>query len=175
MNKDTNFTTAEGAEVTQHSQTRKLTETVMYPSHIQRGAESPEFEENKKEMEASSSPGCYVCGKTQADLGETIRMEGHHYGFEWALANSIDLTKFQKDHPDVTSIEEALDSKDNLILLCPEHHRSPLYGVHMITMPAWIAQRYQLDGWNLVSGPTASGMATLGIEQIETKDWYPEH
>ena len=64
----------EGAEVTQHSQTRKLTETVMYPTHVQRGAESPEFSENKKEMEASSSPGCYICGITQEELGEQIRL-----------------------------------------------------------------------------------------------------
>jgi hypothetical protein len=174
MTKDINFTTAEGGEVQQHSQTRKLTETVMYPTHVQRGAESPEFEANKKAEEASGE-GCYICGITQEELGETIRLEGHHYYVEWALANSTDLAKIQALFPDATSVEEFLDSKENLLLLCPKHHRSNLYGVHEITMPNWVTQKMQQAGWDLVTGPTTSGTDTLRIDQVATKDWYPEH
>lgn len=161
--------------VQQHSQTRQLTETVMYPTHPTRGAESPAFEKNKKEMEASSSPGCYICGVTQEELGEEIRMEGHHYFVEWALANSADLAKIQELFPDATSVEEFLDSKENLILLCPKHHRSNLYGVHEITMPNWVTQKLQQAGWDLVNGPTVSGTSTARLDQVETKDWHPEH
>jgi hypothetical protein len=174
MTEDINFTTAEGAEVPQHAQTRELKETVMYPQHVQRGAESAEFQASKAAEEASGE-GCYICGVTQAELGETIRLEGHHANSEWALVNSLDLAKVQKYFPDATSLDEFLDSKENLILLCPKHHRSPLYGAHMISGPSWVTQRLQLDNWDLVTGPTTSGTDTLKLEQVDTKDWYPKH
>lgn len=172
MTKDINFTAAEGAEVAAHAQSRVLKETIYYPEHIKRGAESPEFEENKREMIASGD-NCWICGGTAESTGAPL--EGHHYNFEWALANSIDIDKVQKYFPDATDISTFLDSKENLLILCARCHRSNLYGIHMVTMPAWIAPRTQLDGWNLVSGPTISGMDTLGIDYIETKDWYPKH
>jgi hypothetical protein len=155
-------------DVAAHAQSRDLKETIFYPDHVKRGAESHEFEEDKKELEASGG-GCFICGKTQADLGPSVRMEGHHYNVEWSLINSLDLAKVQRYFPDVTSLEEFLDSKENLILLCPKHHRSPLYGVHMVSMPAWVAQRLQKDGWDLAKGENAAAE----IEDLST--YYPEH
>jgi hypothetical protein len=91
---------------------------------------------------------------------------------EWALINSLDLKKVQKYFPDVTDLQTFLDSKENLIILCAKHHRSPIYGVHMVTMPAWVAQRLQLDGWDLAKGQVST-QATLFPE--DTSDYYPEH
>ena len=150
-----------------HAQSRVLHETIYYPEHIKRSAESSEFEQNKKEMIASGQ-ACWICGGTAESTGQPL--EGHHYNFEWALANSIDLKKVQtKLDPNATDIPTFLDSKENLMILCAKHHRSNLFGIHMVTMPAWIAPRTQLDGWNLVSGPNA-----MAEPEDQTK-WYPFH
>lgn len=150
-----------------HQQERTLDEKVYYPEHIKRSAESPEFEQNKKEMIASGQ-ACWICGGTAESTGKPL--EGHHFNFEFSLANSIDIKKVQqKLNPNATDIPTFMDSKDNLMILCARCHRSNLYGIHMVTHPAWIAPRTQLDGWNLVSGPNATSEP-----EDETK-WYPEH
>ena len=164
---DPNISVTSG-DVPAHSQTRSLTETIFYPDHIQRGAESSEFQASKQEL-TKEGLGCWICGVTQEELGPSVRMEGHHYNVEWALINSLDLAKVQKYFPDVTDLNAFLDSKENLILLCPKHHRSNLYGVHMVTMPAWVAQRLQKDGWDLVTGTAVSAMPE------DMSLWYPEH
>jgi hypothetical protein len=151
-----------------HAQSRELKETIFYPDHVKRGAESHEFQETKTAEEAAGE-GCFICGVTQAELGSNVRMEGHHYNVEFSLINSLDLAKVQKYFPGVTDLKTFLDSPANLILLCPRHHRSPLRGVHMVTHPAWVAQRLQKDGWDLVTG-------TNPAEEIEDlSTYYPEH
>jgi len=151
-----------------HAQTRELKETIYYPSHPKRGAESHEFQETKKAEEAAGE-GCFICGVTQEELGPDTRLEGHHYSCEWSLINSLDLAKVQKYFSGVTDLATFLDSKTNLILLCPKHHRSPKYGVHMITMPGWVVQRLQKDGWDLVNGTNAAA------EPEDLSTYYPEH
>lgn len=168
-----NAATADAKGIVQaHAQDLTVKEIVWTPTHPTRGAESSEFEESKKTLE-KKDPECFICGIKELPSGQNF--EGHHYSTEWSLQNSVDLAKIQKDFPNATSVTEWLDSIDNLILLCPKCHRAPLYGVHMITMPAWIVQKYQKDGWDLVSGPTISGVVTSRLDQIETKDWYPKH
>lgn len=149
-----------------HLQERTLDEKIYYPTHPTRGAESTEFETNKKEMIASGEK-CWICGGTAESTGHPL--EGHHYNFEWALANSIDINKLKKFFPDATDVTTFLDSKENLMILCARCHRSDKYGIHMVTMPAWIAPRLQKDGWDLVNGPNATA------ELEDQSKWYPEH
>src|SRR5665213_3222048 len=144
--------------VNAHAVSRTLHETVYTPTHPQRGASSPEFQASKKALEAISAT-CWICGKTAEESGAPL--EGHHLNTEWSLINAADWAKVQESFPHAKSLEEWLDSTDNLILLCTKCHRSPLRGVHMITMPAWIFQKYKLDGWDLVNGPAATSMAVL--------------
>ena len=148
-----------------HVVSRTLKESVYTPSHPQRGDSSAEFKSSKEALE-KETPGCWVCGRTD------VVLEGHHLRAEWSLINSVDLAKIQKDFPAAKSLEEWLDSVDNLILLCPDHHRSPLHGVHMVTMPAWIVQKYQLDGWDLVNGPNKANNSALDEDQ---SSFFPEH
>jgi len=162
-----NAATADASGIVQaHQQETTLIEKIYYPTHPQRGAESAEFEQNKKEMIASGD-ACWICGGTAESTGAPL--EGHHYNFEWALANSIDINKLKKNFPDAVDVPTFLDSKENLLILCAKHHRSNLYGIHMVTMPAWIAPRNQLDGWDLVNGPNAAA------EPEDQSKWYPEH
>ena len=151
-----------------HAEDRALKEDVWTPTHPQRGAESSEFQASKQTVE-SEKPGCYICGVTTLPAGQFF--EGHHVGCEWSLANSIDLAKVQKDFPQHTSVIEFLDSTDNIMILCPQHHRAPLRGVHMISMPAWIVQKYQQDGWDLVHGDNVTGI----FDREDLTDYYPEH
>jgi hypothetical protein len=149
-----------------HQQENILTEKIYYPEHPTRGAESAEFEQNKREMIASGE-NCWICGGTAESTGQPL--EGHHFNFEFSLANSIDIKKIQKYFPDATDIPTFMDSKENLMILCARCHRSNNYGIHMVSHPAWIAPRTQLDGWNLVSGPNATA------EPEDKSKWYPEH
>ena len=149
-----------------HAQSRDLKETIYYPTHPQRGAESSEFEANKKEMIASGE-NCWICGGTAESTGQPL--EGHHFNFEFSLANSIDIKKIQKYFPNATDIPTFMDSKENLMILCARCHRSNNYGIHMVSHPAWVAPRTQLDGWNLISGPNATA------EFEDQSKWFPEH
>ncbi len=150
-----------------HLQERTLDEKIFYPTHPTRGPESTEFEQNKREMIASGQ-NCWICGATAESSGKPL--EGHHLNFEWALTNSIDIEKIKsKLDPNATDVQTTLDSKENLMILCAKCHRSNKYGVHMVTMPAWIAPRLQKDGWDLVHGPNAAA------EPEDESLWYPEH
>jgi hypothetical protein len=162
--------TALAPTVAAHPVSRTLHETVYTPAHPQRGSSTPEFQASKDALE-KESPTCYICGRTAEESGAPL--EGHHVHLEWSLANSADLAKIQAEYPNATDIAEWMDSVDNLLLLCARCHRSPLYGVHMVTMPAWIAQRYQLDGWDLVNGPATN--AKLAAAPLDTSTFYPEH
>jgi hypothetical protein len=157
------------ALVSAHAVSRSLHETVYTPSHPKRGSSSAEFRASKEALE-KETPGCWVCGRSAEQVGAPL--EGHHLHAEWSLINSVDLAKIQESWPQAKSLQEWLDSVDNLVLLCVEHHRSPLYGVHMVTMPAWVVQKYQIDGWDLVNGPTKSPATARFGEDI---GYYPAH
>jgi hypothetical protein len=84
-------------------------------------------------------------------------METHHFRVEWALANAIDPAKILVDFPEMKeaddpALREWLDSEANMLVLCDICHRSGHYGIHSITYPAWVAQRYLKDGYDLVKG-----------------------
>lgn len=73
-------------------------------------------------------------------------METHHQHLEWAAANGVDLQKIISDFPDIhdeVSLRTWLDSEGNMLVLCAKHHRGPRTGIHSITYPAWLLQRYQ--------------------------------
>lgn len=80
-------------------------------------------------------------------------METHHAHVEWAAAAGIDLDKIVQDFPDVKdekALRQWLDSEGNMLVLCSKHHRGPNTGIHMITYPAWLLQRYQGPGFTFI-------------------------
>ena len=154
--------------VNAHAVSRTLHETVYTPSHPKRGASSTEFQESKKALEEISDT-CWICGRTAEQSGSPL--EGHHLSTELSLINSVDFAKVKEAFPHAKDPETWLDSTDNLVLLCAKCHRSPMYGVHMVTMPAWIVQKYQRDGWDLVNGPNHTSAAVLDDES----GYFPAH
>ena len=80
-------------------------------------------------------------------------METHHYRFEWASQFGLDLKKVEGDFPDLTNrkaLAEWVDSEGNMLVLCAAHHRAKYVGIHEITYPAWLLQRYQGDQFEFI-------------------------
>lgn len=144
-----------------HMQSRKLTEYEFYPEHEKR-TETPEYKKAHEKMTKELDLPCLICGVKYSTLKnktenpyEAKQMETHHHVIEWALANAIDVDKFNKiilpslrhKHPDKPEYQKDFTqddvknwvdhSEDNLWVLCDVHHRAVYLGIHAITFPIW--------------------------------------
>lgn len=136
-----------------HVVTRTLTESVWYPQHDPRKA-SAEYERIHHHLVYELNEACWVCGVHQSELPKGEHMETHHWHVEWALANSIDPAKIVGDFPEMGEADDPhlrawLDSEGNMLVLCSAHHRHGLVGIHSITYPAWVAQRWLKSGHDI--------------------------
>lgn len=140
-----------------HRMSRTLTEVCWYPDHDPRAA-SAEYEKVHHHLVYELDEPCWVCGIRQSQLTDGEHMETHHWHVEWALANAMDPAKLLADFPDMGTaddphLREWLDSEGNMLVLCPQHHRHGLTGIHMVTYPAWQAQRWVRDDFSITEGP----------------------
>lgn len=154
---------AHGDPVAAHAVNRRLMETIAYPEHDPR-TQSEEYKRVHHHLVVELDEPCWVCGVRQSTLNDEAQnphgarqMETHHFDLEWALANAADPAKVLAAFPDMGAADEPhlrawLDSRDNMLVLCDVHHRHPHYGIHEISHPAWIAQKWLRDGWDLVTG-----------------------
>lgn len=165
-------------EVPEHLQKHTITEYEHVPEHDER-VETLEFRNAKKELENVEHLGCFICGTMQ-------NRESHHI-IERSEANGSDLDKVAfllfnfrdyhghchrdfKTHFDLAqflhtrnTVEEALDTLYNQLILCKDHHRAMSIGIHGMSAPmfdAWIVRR---DGW----APTFS--------RKEAQKWLESH
>lgn len=152
-----------------HAVDRILKEDVWYPPHEPR-TETPEYRAIHHKLVVELDLPCLVCGVRNSTLKDPAhnrvgakQIETHHHVIEWALANAIDLEKFNlkiwpklqarhgtNKYPRTFTQQQMLDfvdhSEDNLWTLCDVHHRHALYGIHSITGPIWGAQDLIKDG-----------------------------
>ena len=135
------------ASVAGHLQTRTLTESIWYPDHDPRKA-SAEYKKVHQHLIYELDSPCWICGIRQSQLPAGEFMETHHWHVEWALVNRIDPSLIIQDFP-MDNLQEWLDSEGNMLVLCSEHHRHGLIGIHSITYPAWVAQRWLKDGHDI--------------------------
>ncbi len=144
-----------------HSNARLLKEIAFYPAHDVR-KETPEYTRAHKHLTEELDLPCIVCGVKHSTLGDPKEnrysakaMETHHHVIEWALANAIDVDKFNKAilpnlrhrHQDRNEYHSPFTQKqvadwvdhheDNLWVLCDVHHRAKYLGIHEITFPIW--------------------------------------
>lgn len=129
---------------------RTLDELVAYPPHPPRKA-SRVYTRTHKHLVYELDAPCWVCGVRHSTGGA---METHHYRFEWASQFGLDLSKVEADFPDLTDrakLAEWVDSEGNMLVLCATHHRAKYEGIHMITYPAWLLQRYQGDEFTFIT------------------------
>jgi hypothetical protein len=128
---------------------RSLDENVSYPKHPPR-TESKTYVKTHHHLIYEMDAPCWICGVRHSTGGA---MESHHYRFEWASQFGLDLAKVEADFPDLTDREklaEWVDSEGNMLVLCATHHRSKYEGIHEITYPAWLLQRYQGDEFTFI-------------------------
>jgi hypothetical protein len=121
---------------------RTLDEFVAYPKHEPRSA-SAIYKKTHHHLVYDLDAPCWVCGVRHSTGGA---METHHAHFEWASRNGLDLDKVTADWPAITDREqlaEWVDSEGNMLVLCAVHHRGQHTGIHSISYPAWLLQRYQ--------------------------------
>lgn len=128
---------------------RTLDERVAYPKHEPRKA-SAEYHRVHHHLVYELDEGCWVCGIRHSQGGA---METHHAHFEWASQNGLDLAKVMADWPALTDrdkLREWVDSEGNMLVLCAAHHRGQHTGIHEISYPAWLLQRYQGVGFTFI-------------------------
>jgi len=144
-----------------HCNPRMLKELAFYPAHDKR-AETPEYKKVHHHMAVELDLPCLICGVKNSTLKDKTQnlygakaIETHHHVIEWALANAIDVDKFNKallpslahkhaDKPEYKTpfteqqVKDWVDhSPDNLWCLCDVHHRAVYFGIHEISYPIW--------------------------------------
>jgi len=150
-----------------HEMNRPLDEIDFYPAHDKR-VETPEYQAAHKKLTVDMDLPCLICGVRNSILKDPVKskdpslnpfgakqMETHHHVIEWALANAVDVDKFnkmllpslQRRHPNDPAYQKPFTaedirnwvdhSEDNLWVLCDVHHRAPFFGIHEITDPIW--------------------------------------
>jgi len=149
------------ALVAAHHVKNMLSESVFYPAHKKR-SESAGYTAIHRQMVKVEDRPCLACGVRQSTLHDPASnpfgakaLETHHHIIEWALANAIDLAKFNShviaglrrrnpaDPKYATDLsqQQMLDwidhDRDNLWVLCDVHHRHKYVGIHAITFPIW--------------------------------------
>ncbi|WP_018605845.1 hypothetical protein [Uliginosibacterium gangwonense] len=150
-------------QVQQHVQHHVIDELQFYPEHDRR-VETPAYKKAHDHMVHVLKLPCLVCGVSVDTLKDPAinkygarQLETHHHVIEWALAEAIDVDKFNQRllphlahrHPkdpvwayetlfDKQKILDWVDhSEHNLWVLCDVHHRAKYAGIHEITYPTW--------------------------------------
>jgi hypothetical protein len=156
-----------------HLEQRTLREVVAYPPHGPRESDPHYkiFNEAKHRLVHVLGAGCWIGGATLAQIRAGLdpghrchgaaQLEAHHAVAEFAGLNEVDWAKVAKDFPQagIHSDEDFLrfaESEGGLMILCDKHHRSAGTGIHSVTYPAWLLDRYARDDWEFLT-PDASG------------------
>lgn len=159
-----------------HTVQRMLNEIVNYPGHVAR-KNSPQYSAAHKRLVDQLNLPCLACGVTKKTLADKAKnpygakqLETHHHVCEWALANALDLEKFNQrivghlrarpHHDPIYDKDFSQDDMlnwvdhhpDNLWVLCDVHHRAKFYGIHSITDPIWGPQDLIRSNFKYIPG-----------------------
>jgi hypothetical protein len=135
-----------------HEQTQTLHIVEFYPAHEPRESDPhfAAFHATRARLEAAGKLICWVCKKDATAAGQSIEL--HHNVVEFALANGIDLTKFESLFPEFSKVNETedefldwIESEGNMLPLCKLHHTGA-QGIHVLPYPAWRALAIWRDG-----------------------------
>ncbi len=135
-----------------HEEKNTLVEDIDVPQHADR-VTTPLFERTKKLLVVSKEGRCWVCGCTAEESGHPL--EAHHHPIERSLMNMIDwelvkpdFPNFDWEHFDPEYPETFVDDMTvNGLLLCKAHHVGKDEGIHRLSYPLWVAQRYGKAGY----------------------------
>ena len=139
--------------VKEHIQEDTIQEYSFYPEHEMR-VESAEFKKSKERLKKDGNYQCWICGTTE-------KCESHHI-LEWAFSNDLSMDKATEilktlDFYGYNNSDEfkdkpldSLDSVRNQLILCDNHHRHKLCGLHHLSFPLWLSQKSCKDGLETV-------------------------
>jgi hypothetical protein len=148
-----------------HEQRETLHQDYIIPAHKERTTTAL-FRRSKEQLLAEN-PRCWICGATEEEAGAPL--EAHHVIIErcWAEGH-LDWEGLMRDciagefgreaqafdwrNFDPTDPYSFVDSAANLRLLCAAHHRGADEGVHALTLPVWLIQRYLPEGYRFSPG-----------------------
>jgi hypothetical protein len=150
-----------------HYESRTLRECVAYPPHSPRESDVHYkiFEHARHHLIYELDTGCWIGGaildQIKAGLPEGHRchgatqLEAHHSVAEFSGLNEEDWQKVAKDFPQAgihsdEDFKRFAESEAGLLILCDKHHRSAGTGIHSVTYPAWLLDRYAEDGWEFL-------------------------
>lgn len=153
-----------------HEFKRTLHELVMYPEHGPRTTDSHYsiFRHAQHHLIHDLDSPCWIGGaslsQVKAGLSKTHRcfgatqLEAHHAIAEFAGLSAMDWQKVAKDFPlaGIQSDEDFLkfaESEGGLMILCDKHHRGGNHGIHEITYPAWLLDKYVDDDYEFLPNP----------------------
>lgn len=117
-----------------HNDVRRLIELDHYESHEKR-TESAEFRRVKEEFKKEHAQ-CWVNNKYCEG-----QLEVHHNIIEYSAITEVDMEKVRAEYPFFTSPE----NKGGMRVLCAKHHRGKFHGVHSMTYPIWVLQKFMTD------------------------------
>lgn len=159
-----------------HYERRTLREVVAYPPHAPR-EQDPHyavFHHAQHRLIHELGVGCWIGGATLDEIHAGLaaghrchgatQLEAHHAIAEFSGLNEVDWRKVAKDFPqaELHSNEDFLryaESEGGLMILCDVHHRHPGKGIHTVTYPAWLLDRYAQDGWEFLTSDEGSAQA----------------
>lgn len=151
-----------------HLLQRTLREAVSYPPHGPREEDVHYgvFRHAQHHLIHVLGVGCWIGSATLAEIKAglpdghrchgAVQLEAHHAVAEFAGLSAVDWRKVAKDFPQagVHSDEDFLrfaESEGGLMIICDKHHRGPNHGIHAITYPAWLLDRYARDDYEFMS------------------------
>lgn len=139
-----------------HEMRHQVLEDVFYPAHPPR-QETPEYVAVHHKLVVEDDTPCYICTLRHSQLNDpeinihgARSIETHHWWIEWALANAVDPDKIRAFFPEADDVSAWVDhSPNNLLVLCDRHHRHKEVGIHELTYPIWIAQKFVKQDFRL--------------------------
>lgn len=146
-------------ETAAHEDKSTLVVDVLIGEHPSRLADTPMYAHSHPLAVARDGGRCVVCGRTAAEAGP---LETHHCPVErfaaeagmvdWAeLRRTVDVwygvfarakTYLDVNPTPPADIFEFVDSVDNLVTICKDHHVGKDEGIHAMDWPRWLCQMF---------------------------------
>jgi hypothetical protein len=127
-----------------HEQRETKHYTVSYPEHGAR-ASDPHYKDFAAYRRRTIKTAQCAFGVRTGDFSECHGgLELHHSHIEWALLNSVDLQRLEREYPGVSDPDEVgawVESAKNLTYYCEFHHRGP-GGVHCASSSDFEAEHF---------------------------------
>lgn len=158
-----------------HKTTFDVAEVEMTPPHPPR-EETPLYARTHHHLIYTLDTPCAICGVRHSTLNDPKEnpfgaqaLETHHYPIERSLMNACDPKKVHVIFPqvkDYESLEEFIDSEENMMVLCDIHHRHPHYGIHHILAQDFFIQPFLYKGYQIVADEDEADKVRAANERI---------